>query len=86
MFYWDNAIAYPCIRSSLKEVEIKGFRGNTNELCMLNYLIGRGRNLKKMSIDIHVVGDDKEMFFRRQAARLMQRIGRASRDLEISIC
>lgn len=78
------------MESSLKEVEIKGFRGSKNEVRVLIYLIMCGEVLKK--INIHVLkGDircDHAMIveaFRRDVARIMLAVPRASEELEISV-
>ncbi|KAJ1422417.1 FBD domain [Sesbania bispinosa] len=51
-FWIDNSRLYQCMRSTLKEVEIKNFRGTWNEIHMLSYFIIGGKVLNKVVINI----------------------------------
>ncbi|XP_057428377.1 putative F-box protein At3g29830 [Lotus japonicus] len=88
-FWTEHARAYTCMVYTLREVEIKGFKGSTNEICVLTYLVTIGRVLRKIIINISNDADvdrDGRMdyYLRDMTKKLM--IQRASRDLEISIC
>ncbi|KAK7372050.1 hypothetical protein VNO80_05419 [Phaseolus coccineus] len=75
-----------CLRTSLVEVEIDGYRGHMNENLLLEYLIIRGFVLENMIINL--LRDDNgrivESHSRLYAENLL-RVRRASRNLEITI-
>ncbi|KAL9316620.1 hypothetical protein ACSQ67_017621 [Phaseolus vulgaris] len=76
-----------CLRTSLVEVEIDGYRGHTNENLLLEYLIIRGFVLENMIINL--LRDDSgqivEPYSRLYAENLL-RVRSGSRNLEITIC
>ncbi|KAK3021264.1 hypothetical protein RJ639_047255 [Escallonia herrerae] len=45
-------VLYPCVSSTLKVVEVKGFKGGKNELVALQYFIRHGKVLEKMAISV----------------------------------
>ncbi|XP_057425908.1 putative F-box/LRR-repeat protein At1g56400 [Lotus japonicus] len=49
-FWTDHAKVYTCMVYTLREVEIKEFKGSMNEIRMLTYFITIGRILRKMTI------------------------------------
>jgi hypothetical protein len=89
--YWIDTIeAYKCVKSHLKKVEIKGFKGTRNELSVLTYFLLRGEALRKMSINL-LKDDVKEevgpnVTARREIARSLLTIPKASTNLELVIC
>ncbi|XP_057440781.1 uncharacterized protein LOC130732812 [Lotus japonicus] len=88
-FWTDHARAYGCLIYTLREVEIKGFKGTMIEICVLTYFITIGRVLRNMTINILKDGvsdqsERLESYCRDISEMLMSQ--RASRDLEISIC
>ncbi|KAL5102505.1 hypothetical protein RYX36_006832 [Vicia faba] len=52
-FWIDIKKPYKCMRLSLKEIEIMGFKGTENEISVVSYLITNGKALRKMSIKVH---------------------------------
>ncbi|XP_057428284.1 putative F-box protein At3g29830 [Lotus japonicus] len=88
-FWTSHAKAYSCMVYTLSEVEIKGFTGSMNEICVLTYFITTGRVLRNMIINIlkdDVADQDERLdsYYYDMTKILM--IQRASRNLEISIC
>lgn len=78
--YWIDTIeAYKCVKSHLKKVEIKGFKGTRNELSVITYFLLRGETLRKMSINL--LKDDVK-----EEARSLLTIPKASTNLELLIC
>ncbi|KAJ7960724.1 F-box protein [Quillaja saponaria] len=51
-FWLRNVIVYTCLKSTLKVVEVKGFKGRLHELFLLNYLIKCGRVMERMNINL----------------------------------
>ncbi|XP_057440394.1 putative F-box protein At3g29830 [Lotus japonicus] len=87
-FWTDYARAYNCMVYTLREVEIKGFKGSINEIHVLNYFITTGRVLRKMTINISndsIAYQDGEFETYRCDMIEMLMIQRASINLEISI-
>ncbi|KAJ1431892.1 FBD domain [Sesbania bispinosa] len=88
-FWIDNARLYKCMTSTLKEVEIKNFRGTWNEIHVLSYFIIGGKVLKKVVINIlkeDVAGEGIDVESRRlRIANNMLKAPRGSSDLDISI-
>ena len=89
--YWIDTIkAYKCVKSHLKKVEIKNFKGTKNELSVITYFLLRGETLRKMSINLlkadvkGEVGSNDSA--RREAARFLLTIPKASTNLELLIC
>ncbi|XP_057456016.1 putative F-box protein At3g29830 [Lotus japonicus] len=87
-FWTDHARAYNCMLYTLREVEIKDFKGSMNEIRVITYFITIGRVLRKMTI--YISKDDvtnqewsMDSYWRDMIEKL--RSQRASRDLEISI-
>ncbi|KAK7300115.1 hypothetical protein RJT34_10949 [Clitoria ternatea] len=90
-FWIENVQIYKCLISSLKVVEIKGFKGSENEILVLKYFITCGKKLKMMSINIlkgdgvgSSNGGNAESYHREKAESLLK-IRRASTRLEILI-
>ncbi|AES99386.1 putative FBD domain-containing protein [Medicago truncatula] len=89
--YWIDTIeAYKCVKSHLKKVEITGFKRTKNELCVITYFLLRGETLRKMSINL-LKGDVNgevglNVTARREAARSLLTIPKASTNLELLIC
>lgn len=44
-----GTIVYECIKKSLNVVAIKGFKGNSNEVYLLKYVIVNGHVMEKLS-------------------------------------
>ncbi|XP_061370445.1 F-box protein At3g62230-like [Gastrolobium bilobum] len=84
-FWIDHVYIYRCVRHTLKEVEIKGFTGTTNELIVLSYFIVCGSVLKKITINIVKDDDDATAAYTREVAEILLTLPKASPDLEISI-
>ncbi|XP_057418701.1 putative F-box protein At3g29830 [Lotus japonicus] len=88
-FWTIHARAYDCMVYTLKEVEIKGFKGLVNEIRMLTYFVTIGRVLRKMTIKIlkdDVANQDESLDS--NCHDMIERLisQRASRDLKILIC
>ncbi|XP_057418691.1 F-box protein At3g62230-like [Lotus japonicus] len=88
-FWTIHARAYDCMVYTLKEVEIKGFKGSVNEIRVLTYFITIGRVLRKMTIKIlkdDVANQDESLDS--NCHDMIERLisQRASRDLKILIC
>ncbi|KAK2984828.1 hypothetical protein RJ640_004653 [Escallonia rubra] len=82
-------VVYPCVSSTLKVVEVKGFKGGKNELVALKYFIRHGSVLEKMAISVSKVEGPAGVFslglqYRQKAMQLLQ-FRRASRRLAIVI-
>ncbi|KAH7860161.1 hypothetical protein Vadar_010084 [Vaccinium darrowii] len=81
-------IVYECVSKSLKKVEIKGFKGEMNEIVMINYLLCYGLVLDTLSIVLSKEkgpnGVDMEEWYRKNAQKLLK-FKRASKSLRILI-
>lgn len=81
-------IVYVCLKKTLKVVEVKGFKGETNELRVLEYFIKFGTVLEKMSITVSEEKgpgvSDMSLFYRQNAMRLLS-LKKASPSLRILI-
>ncbi|KAL5802546.1 hypothetical protein ACOSQ4_030851 [Xanthoceras sorbifolium] len=68
-FWTKNLVVYKCIKSSLKVVEVIGFKGSRNELMFLQYLISLGRVLEELNIylsdEVDGYGGNKEIYMQR---------------------
>ncbi|RDX69385.1 putative F-box/LRR-repeat protein, partial [Mucuna pruriens] len=84
-FWIDNVGVYECLRSSLKVVEMNGFRGTMNEHNVLKYLIFSGIVLKKISINMLKDGSGNVESHCRRSAEILLTVPRGSTNLEISI-
>ncbi|XP_057418394.1 putative F-box protein At3g29830 [Lotus japonicus] len=85
-FWIDHARAYRCIVYTLREVDIKGFKGTINEIRVLTYFITMGKVLRKMTINKSKDDVRLESYHRDMAEELMSKVQRASTELDISIC
>ncbi|XP_057452182.1 putative F-box/LRR-repeat protein At1g56400 [Lotus japonicus] len=85
-FWTDHARAYSCMVYTLREVEIKGFKGLVNEIRALTYFITNGRVLRKMTINISKDDTRQESYHHDMAEWLISTVQKASTELEISIC
>ncbi|KAK2984826.1 hypothetical protein RJ640_004651 [Escallonia rubra] len=70
-------VVYPCVRSTLKVVEVKGFKGGKNELVALQYFIRYGSVLEKMAISVSKEEGPAGVFslgleYRQKAMQLLQ--------------
>ncbi|ONI13180.1 hypothetical protein PRUPE_4G208200 [Prunus persica] len=45
-----HPVVFSCVTQTLREVEIKGFKGTPNEIYVLNYLVTNGRVMKKLTV------------------------------------
>ncbi|KAK3024280.1 hypothetical protein RJ639_043142 [Escallonia herrerae] len=82
-------VVYPCVSSTLKVVEVKGFKGGENELGALRYFIRHGSVLEKMAISVSKEEGPAGVFslvlqYRQKAMQLLQ-FRRASLSLAIVI-
>ncbi|XP_057440780.1 putative F-box/LRR-repeat protein At1g56400 [Lotus japonicus] len=88
-FWTDHTKTYKCMIYTLREVEIKGFKGLMDEIRMLTYFITTGKVLRKMTINImedDVAYQDGTLDSYCCDITKTLMIHRASKDLEISIC
>lgn len=82
--YWEElTITPPCLRKTLKVVEIKGCAGSSDEVRACLYLIGVGSVLEEMNVN--VMKDEQEETRREVMARYLPSFPRASENLKISI-
>ncbi|XP_057426435.1 putative F-box/LRR-repeat protein At1g56400 [Lotus japonicus] len=82
--YWEElTITPPCLRKTLKVVEIKGCAGSSDEVRACLYLIGVGSVLEEMNVN--VMKDEQEETRREVMARYLPGFPRASENLKISI-
>ncbi|XP_058220031.1 putative F-box protein At3g29830 [Rhododendron vialii] len=88
MSSFELIIVYECVRKSLKVVEINGFKGQLNELVVINYLLFHGLVLDTLSIVLSKEKDpdgaDMESSYRKNAQDLLK-FNRASASLRILI-
>ena len=70
----EYVIVYACMKSSLKVVEVKGFKGEGNELLVLQYFITYGSVLERLYISISndkgPNGEDMGLVYRQNFMRL----------------
>ncbi|XP_057429747.1 putative F-box protein At3g29830 [Lotus japonicus] len=88
-FWTDHAQAYTCMLYTLREVEIKGFKGSMNEIHVLTYFITIGKVLRKVTINVlkdDVADQDERLDYYHCDLKEKLMSQRPSRDLEISIC
>lgn len=88
MSSFELIIVYKCVRKSLKVVEINGFKGQLNEVAVINYLLSHGLVLDTLSIVLSKekdpAGADMESSYRKNAEDLLK-FNRASESLRILI-
>ena len=88
-FWKNNVRAYRCLRSSLKEVEIKGFKGSLSEMMVLTHLVAYGRVLRKMTVNVVRANEGGEAWnwenYRRGVAEVLLTVPKGSGNLEILI-
>ncbi|KAK6914330.1 FBD domain [Dillenia turbinata] len=80
--FWIEEIDYQCLTTTLKRIEIKGFRGRPNEFQLLRYLLKHGVLLETLKIDVSREGDMETYV---QNAQNLLNFEKASSCLEISI-
>lgn len=82
-----NIVLYPCVTSSLRVVNVRGFKGTMTEARFLNYLIFFGNVLQELNLylsdEVDENGANRETYLGR--AQRVQQFKRASVNLSISI-
>nr|KYP60656.1 Putative F-box/LRR-repeat protein At1g56400 family [Cajanus cajan] len=84
-FWGQQCIIFECLRRNLKVVELKGFRGTTNEMGACRYLIQAGRVLEQIIINVVKKEGDEFLEKRYANATSLLNVRKASKNLRISI-
>ncbi|KAF3453502.1 hypothetical protein FNV43_RR03942 [Rhamnella rubrinervis] len=84
----ESFIGYKCLRNKLKVVQIKGFKGNYNELYLVDYVLYFGRVMENLNIyiskEVDVNGNGSPQVYLSRARQILQ-FKRTSPRLQISI-
>lgn len=82
----ENPIVYLCIIRTLREVEIKGFKGTQNEFYLLAYLVIHGRVMQKLTVvTSREISNHGNPAVYRSVAEKLYALRRASQHLQITI-
>ncbi|XP_061368826.1 putative F-box protein At3g29830 [Gastrolobium bilobum] len=87
--FWEHPrVPSKCLKRTLKVVEVNGFRGSMNEFLACAYFIQAGTVLEKININVLKEEDansDKKVEMLLGMARFLEKVPKASRNLQISI-
>ncbi|KAF3595730.1 hypothetical protein DY000_02027863 [Brassica cretica] len=84
--FWLTNDTYECLERTLKLVKIKNFRGGSNELHVLKYLIRRGLVMEQLDLyEAKGLNDDQRRLVLTAAEEVQKNVGRGSKHLRITL-
>ncbi|KAJ6980182.1 F-box/LRR-repeat protein [Populus alba x Populus x berolinensis] len=86
-FWSENLLVEECVTTTLKAVNVKGFKGMMNELQVLKYLLHFGHAMEELNLCVsNEAGSNGETreFYMERAQQVLQ-FNKASRNLSIAI-
>ncbi|EOA32168.1 hypothetical protein CARUB_v10015424mg [Capsella rubella] len=84
--YWITSNAYECLEKTLKVVKVKNFRGRSNELHVLQYLIRTGRVMERLDLyEAKGLNHKQKSSVLASVEEVQQNFKRASRNLQITL-
>ncbi|KAF2551613.1 hypothetical protein F2Q68_00037790 [Brassica cretica] len=84
--FWLTNDTYECLERTLKLVKIKNFRGGSNELHVLKYLIRRGLVMEQLDLyEAKGLNDDQRRLVLTAAEEVQKNVERGSKHLRITL-
>lgn len=84
--FWLTNDTYECLERTLKLVKIKNFRGGSNELHVLKYLIRSGLVMEQLDLyEAKGLNDDQRRLVLTAAEEFQKNVERGSRHLRVTL-
>ncbi|XP_018482490.1 putative F-box/LRR-repeat protein At5g54820 [Raphanus sativus] len=84
--FWLTNGTYECLERTLKVVKIKNFRGGSNELHVLKYLIRRGLVMERLDLyEAKGLDEDQKRLVVTAAEEVQKNVERGSKHLRITL-
>lgn len=84
--FWLTNGTYECLERTLKVVKVKNFRGSSNELHVLKYLIRRGLVMEQLDLyEAKRLNDDQTRLVLTAAEEVHKNVERGSKHLRITL-